>query len=229
MGINLRSFREVTNGFARNHHFSIGFADWRGLGLEGGIISKIVGAAATPILNAFVSSMEMPAKSVDYHAVSLQHGLPKIKVASEVTYGEWTVNFYSDELLLIRYFLLEWMEVVNNSKNHTFGIPAKYKSNLAYGAVLSPNDVPVQVYSFRGLFPIKVKGVEMAQDNTGILKFSVTFAYDYFLVNEPFGLGLAFGLEKIGSVALNRFGSGTDGQKERKLNAPMGIEVPLPF
>jgi hypothetical protein len=229
MGLNLKAYREITNGFARHHHFSIGFADWRGLGLTGGIVSKIVGTAASPILNAFVSSMEVPSKTVSSTPVVLQHGLPAINVASDVAYGKWTVEFYSDELMLIRYFLLEWMELVANSKNHTIGLPAQYKSNLAYGAILTPSDIPVQVFSFKGLYPVDVGGIQMDQDNTQIIKFNVTFEYDYFQINEPFGLGLAFGMETLGSVGLNSAFSGTTGLKKRKLNAPLGIEVPLPF
>lgn len=229
MGINLKTFRKVTNGFARKHHFNIGFPDWRGLGLTGGIASKLVGTAATPVINAFASTMEMPTKQITTHDIPISSGIPPIKIAKNVNYGEWSVNFYSDELLLLRYFFLEWMELINNTKDHTYSVPSRYKSNLAFGAVLSPEDIPVQVYGFKGLFPISVGGVQMAQQDTEVLIFNVKFAYDFFTVNEPTSFALAVGLEVIGSAVLNRFGSGTTGLGRRTLNAPLGVSVPIPF
>jgi len=229
MGLNLKSLRKVTNGFSRGCYFSVGFPDWRGFGMDGGISSKIAGTLATPILNAFVSGMEMPSKTIVTNSVDIQVGLPKIKVASDVLYDDWTVTFYSDELLLIRYFLLQWMEMVHNTKTHSMGTPYKYKSNLAYGAVLSPQNIPVQVYSFKGLYPTKVSGVKMDQQDNTILKFDVTFSYDYFKVNEPLGLGLAFAFEYLGSAALNQIFTRTTGFHKRKINAPMGVSVKIPF
>jgi hypothetical protein len=229
MSLNLKTFRKVTNSFARKSHFNIGFPDWRGLGLTGGIGSKIVGTLATPILNSFVSAMEMPKKTVTTNQVTIQHGLPAIRLANSVEFGNWTVTFYSDELLLIRWFLLSWLEVVQNTTDHTIGLPAHYKSNLAYGAILSPQDIPIQVYSFKGLFPVEVGAVNMSQEDNSVLTFDVTFSYDYFRVNEPLGYGLAFAFETLGSTALNLFGSGRTGLKPRKINAPMGISVKIPF
>jgi hypothetical protein len=229
MSINLKTFRFVTNGFARQNHFNVGFPDWRGLGLTGGIASKLVGIAATPIINSFASSMELPTKSITDTPIRVQYGVPPIRVATDVVYGDWTVTFYSDEMLLLRYFFLEWMELINNTKNHSFSIPKKYKCDYAYGAVLTPQDIPVQVFTFKGLFPKNIGAVQMSQENAGILTFTVTFAYDFFKVNEPIGFAMALGFELLGNTILNKIGSGSDAFYKRTLNAPMGVSVKLPF
>jgi hypothetical protein len=223
MALSLTNFRRATNGFAKRHHFSVGFADWKGVGLEGPLVSKVVGALASPFLSTFCSAMEMPTRAYNTHEISIQHGVPPIKIANDVKYNDWTITFYSDEALIIRYFLLNWMNLINNTSGHEYSVSSKYKSNLAFGAVLSPQDIPVQVYSFRGLYPTSVGGIQMTQTDTGILTFDVTFTYDFFQVNEPLGMGLAFGLEKL----TDRQAGGSSAS--RKLNLPFDTKIKTPF
>jgi len=224
MSINLRAFRQLTNGFARNHHFSIGIADWRTDFFNNKLLGMLAGIASSPIQNMFCSATSLPSKKIQHTRVPVQHGIPGIEIASDVVYAPWTVTFYADEILMLRYFFLKWMEGVNNTKVHSFNRPTEYKSTLAYAAVLTPQDVPCHVYSFYGLFPVDIGDIIVQQIDTNVMTFNVTFAYDYFKVNEPIGYGLALAQELV-SDKLN----GTSNTKKRTVNAPLGVKVKLPF
>jgi len=121
------------------------------------------------------------------------------------------------------------MELINNTSNHTYSFPSNYKSTLAYAAILSPQDIPVHVYTFRGLFPISVSEVVMQQRDTEIMTFDIEFAYDFFSLNDPITFGLAFGYEFLGDSVLNKLYTGKTSLKPRSLNAPLGIKVKIPF
>lgn len=232
MSVNLKTFRKITNGFSRNHHFNIGIVDFRSNLYSNPTIGKVVGIASTPLISMFCSSTTLPTKSVKSERVPIHYGIPGISVATDVTYSPWRVVFYGDELLMMRYFFLQWMELINNTKNQAYALPSKYKSTLAYAAVLTPQDIPCHVFSFYGLFPTEVTQLIMKQDDNQITTFEVEFAYDFFKVNEPIGFGLALAHEIIGETALNLIAGGNSAinkKNTRTLNAPFGIQVPLPF
>jgi hypothetical protein len=177
MGLNLKSFRHVTNGFARHHHFNMGIVDWRDPAFSSKLLGTLAGAAATPIVSAFASSMQIPTKRIETEKVPIHHGVPGMSIGNGVTYDDWTVTFYADELLLLRFFFLRWMELINNTDDHTFSLPNRYKSSLAYASILSPTDIPVQVFTFKGLYPKEVGGIVM--DGT----FSVSIVVKLKLLN----------------------------------------------
>ena len=58
MAITLKSYREITNGFARGHHFNVGIFDWKDPKISSSVASKVAGAFATPILSAFCSASQ---------------------------------------------------------------------------------------------------------------------------------------------------------------------------
>lgn len=229
MSINLKTFRQITNGFARNHHFNIGIIDWRDLAITDPTIGKIVGTLATPMLSLFCSSTALPTKSIASERIPIHYGIPGIQVARNVEYSPWRVTFYGDELMLLRFFFLRWMELINNTKNQSYSLPTKYKSTLAYAALLTPQDIPCHVFTFKGLFPIQVSQLILQQQDTSVTTFEVEFSYDFFQVNEPLGFGLALAHEIIGESVLRAATTGNFKLKPRKINAPFGITVPLPF
>ena len=130
---------------------------------------------------------------------------------------------------MLRYFFLRWIELINDTSNHTYSVPSKYKSTLAYAAILSPQDIPVHVYTFRGLFPISISEIVMQQRDTEIMTFDIEFTYDFFKVNDLLTFGIAFGYEFLGDSLLNKLYTGKTALKPRSLNAPLGIKLKIPF
>ena len=227
--LNLKTFRKITNGFARGHHFNIGIIDWRDPKVTNSVTQKVLGAAMSPLLNAYCSATHLPAKTTDMHELRLQSGIAPIRIAKSVNFATWKVTFYADEMLALRFFFLRWMELINNTSNHTFSVPSAYKSSMAYAAILSPQDIPVHVYCFKGLFPINVSEIVVQQRDTDIMTFDVEFAYDFFKLNDPVTFGIAVAYELVGDTALNKIYSGSTTLKPRSLNAPLGLKVKIPF
>lgn len=228
MGITLKSFRELTGGFARGHHFNIGIIDWKDPKFGQSFMSKVIGTASTPIVSAFCQSAELPTRTITAHQIRVQHGVPPINITNEVTYAPWSLSFYCDEIAALRYFFLRWQESAFESQTKGYGLPNAYKSSLAYAALLTPQDIPCQVYTFRGLFPTDVGSLQLSQSDTGVLSFSVSFAYDFFEVNETMAFGLAGAHEFLGNSVLNFLGGTSTPRRRRTITAPGGLSLPTP-
>ncbi len=225
MSVNLKTFRKLTNGFARHHHFNFAIVDWRDSTFDDPILGKILGGFTAPLQSMFCSSTTLPEKSIKTEAVPIHYGMPGITIASDVNYSPWTVTFYSDEVLMLRTMFLRWMELINNTDNQQFSLPARYKSTFAYASVLTPSDMPVHVYSFKGLFPISVGAITMQQQDTNVLTFNVTFGYDFFSVNkDPLAFLASVGLEKIQNNIIS------NGRlRQKKIALPGGVTINAPF
>lgn len=222
MAISLKTYRHITNGFARGQHFNLGILDFRAFG--GAPFSYITGLLTTPLMTAFCSSLTFPTKQISTNPLSIQHGLPPIKIAENVNYGTWSVTFYGDELLLLRTLFLFWNERVNDSKSKRFGLPNDYKSQFAFATVLSPQGLPAHGYFFRGLFPATIQGITVSQGNTNVLEFTVDFEYDYFEVNSWEAMLTSFAMEKILEIVTSQRTS-----RPSEVNLPYGISFKVPF
>ena len=229
MTISIKAFRKLTNGFARNHHFNIGIVDWRDPAYTNKITGMVVGAASVPLQSMFCSSTTLPAKTFEHKRLPIHHGIPGYEIATNVSYSPWRVTFYSDEILALRFFFLRWMELIQNTDNQSYTLPKRYKSTLAYAAILTPQNIPCHVYTFKGLFPVNVNEITVQQQDTGIMMFDVEFAYDFFQINEIFGFGLALAHEYIGDTAYNLIAGERGVVHKRKINAPLGVSIPVPF
>jgi len=225
MAFTLKAFREITNGFARGHHFNLGILDFKAFGNI--YADYATGALTSPLMSLFCSSMTLPSKIINPNSISVQSGIPAIKIANDIAYPPWTVTFYSDELLIMKYMFNRWQELVNNSEDKTFGVPSDYKSNIAYGAVLSPQSVPTHCYTFKGLWPSEVSNITVSQQDTTVLQYSVTFQYDYFEINELAGFLLSVGHELTNSGINAAYGGSTI--RNRSVNAPYGLSLRIPF
>ena len=229
MSINLRAFRKITNGFARGHHFNLGIIDFKGIG-DNKFVNYGAGAVLSPLMSIFCSAMTLPQRNLEDEQLMIQYGIPAINMPTRVSYPGWSVTFYSDELALLRYLFIRWQEKIVSSRTKTFGVPATYKSQLAYAALLSPQDIPTHVYTFHGLYPRDVQGIQVSQSDTDVLTFSVEFAYDYFVINEPIGYAASLAHEVVFDTVLNRiFGDTNNFKHKRSVNAPLGISIKLPL
>ncbi len=238
----LAKFRRQSNGFARGNHFNLGIFDFKG-GMNPSnkvpIIDKVVdsgrGMTLSTVMNTFCTSMSLPSTQTPATLVNVHEGSPKIAIAGTKVYVPWTVEFKGDEVLLLRSMFTQWHSLIVNQTNHSYGTPNLYKSNLAYACVLSPKDVPIHCYSFKGLWPSEIGGLSVGSNNNDILTFSVTFSYDYFTMNEMEGFSLALANEVNNSFQQSGglFGGGlrSAGKTlfDKTVNAPLGTSVSIPF
>lgn len=223
MAVSLKTYRKITNGFARSQHFNLGILDFRAFS-SNPIASYATGIVATPLLSMFCSSTTLPTKQIATNGLSLQYGIPAIKIAENINYGTWSVTFYGDELLLLRTLFLFWNEKIYDTKKKSFRLPGDYKSQFAFATVLSPQGVPTHGYFFRGLYPSVIQGITVSQSDSNVLQFTVDFEYDYFEVNSWEAMLTSYGMEKILAVA-----SGQKLFNKTELNLPYGISFKVPF
>jgi hypothetical protein len=238
----LSRYRQQTNGFVRGNHFNLGIFDFKGatpanndFKLLDQIVSTGRGMTLSTVMTTFCTSMSLPATVTTPTQVNIQEGLPKLSIAGTKIYTPWTVEFRGDEVLMLRSMFVKWHELITNTKNHSYGLPSLYKSNTAYACVLSPTDVPVHCYSFKGLWPSEIGGLTVGAANNDIMTFSVTFSYDYFTLNEIGGFGLAMAHEVNESFqnAGGLFGGGLNSAiktgLDKTVHAPLGTTTTVPF
>ena len=237
-------FRRKTNGFAKGNHFCLGIFDFKGamdsdsatpIPMLSSMVNTGRGMTMTQVMSTFCSSMTLPATQTPAEMINIQEGLPKIQIAGTKVYSPWTVEFQGDNAMLIRSMLLKWHQFVVNDTNHSYGLSSAYKSQTAFACLLSPTDIPIHCYSFKGLWPSEIGGFSVDQSSSEILKFSVTFSYDYFKMNdvEGFGLAMAQEINEAFQTGGGLFGGGLRSAgsafREKVINAPLSTDISVPF
>jgi hypothetical protein len=111
----------------------------------------------------------------------------KVKVAGVKQYEDWNVTLQEDEDYVIRNALESWSNLINTPETNvrdagTSDISA-YKST-AIVEMLSQTGAVLRTYKFIGLFPTVVSAIDLDWENEGIQSTQVTFAYDYFIVEN---------------------------------------------
>lgn len=247
----LSRFRRRTNGFTKGNHFNLGIFDFKGaisdntrstsagLNVFSSIASTIAnngrGMTLSNVMSTFCSSMTLPATQTPATLVNIAEGLPKVSIPGAKIYSPWSVDFFGDEAMLLRSMFVKWHQLVTNDTNHSYGLPSSYKSNLAYACLLSPMDIPVHCYTFKGLWPSEIGAMTVSQSSGEIMTFNVTFSYDYFTLNEVEGFGLAMASEandafqQAGGLFGGGLGAGAKTLFDKIVHAPMGVDVKIPF
>ena len=179
--MNLKKFRNDAFGFTRNCYFQLGILDCP-------VITNR-DSAKTPdevnrVISTYATSTAIPSRSITPVSATVQYGYHKINMGGDVNYAPWTVTFYGDGMLGLRYLFLKWQDMVTDQGRKTFNTPDIYKSYTSYAAVLNPNSLPVQVYRFYGVWPSDVSGLTVSNSDTSLIQYSVTFTYDFFTIND---------------------------------------------
>lgn len=139
-------------------------------------------------ITMFCESMTLPQRTYTTTELMIQHGRPQIKIAGQVNYTPWSLQFRSEEGLSLRNVFLAWQELISTStpKEMDYNAPSNYKTNDSTAKIkvkANGNDSDTgAVYKFYGLYPSDVSGVTLSHSDTSITTFGVEFTYDFYTV-----------------------------------------------
>ena len=113
----------------------------------------------------------------------------KIKVPGDRTYPEWTVTVINDEDFLVRDWMENWANLINDAKLNlrvppAGNSPSSYKCQ-GFVTQYSKTGESLRRYRFDGMFPSEVGTIDLSWETTDTLEeFPVTFQYDFWEVED---------------------------------------------
>lgn len=164
---NLYNFRRVIGDHSRAYLFMVS-------------VPPVAGNDAE--LTAFARTTKLPEYVIDKTEIPFQ-GM-KYKVATVPIFADWSAEFLADDAMELRMRFLQWQASIYDAQRQLSGSPAFYKADNMTVRQLNRIGKVVLEYGFIGAFPINVSEIALDHGNTEIEKFTVTFAYDYYNVNN---------------------------------------------
>ena len=143
-------------------------------------------------VNAFCRSIAMPDRTMTTTPVITGPGAPRHFVTDH-TYGDLTATFYADKYLRERQYFELWQKAAFNDRTNNFEFYDNYVSDIdifqlgqfanSAGGSEDPNardDIThgVKLYD---CYPTNIGAPTLAYDATGVVEFTVTFKYRYWL------------------------------------------------
>lgn len=158
-------------------------------------VSNPVNGAADSTLPFLCRATTLPQRTVN--PINLSYYGRQIKVAGVAqNYEDWNVTVYSDEDYKIKNALEEWQNAINSPEGNTRRLPSSepslYKS-IAEVVALSQTNQPLRTYRMIGLWPTNIGETSLDWGQEEVQTFSVTFAVDYWYVDEASLTGNAGG------------------------------------
>jgi hypothetical protein len=166
VGVNLTTFRYLINDFARPYYFQINIP---AIDDSSHVLSML---AKTTIL----PTMTIEDKGFDFQG-------SKYKMAGHATFDDWNVTFVADEYHKVRHRFLAWQSLIFDPIRQIPFTAGSYKRNDVQVIQLSKTGEVVTSYQFFGLYPTRVGEIQLGHGNKEVEEFTVTFAYDYFIIN----------------------------------------------
>jgi hypothetical protein len=164
--VNLSSFRQIINDAARPHLFQIDIPS-----IEDSSIALTM-LAKTSIL----PSMSLEDKGFEFQG-------SKYKMAGHATFDDWNVTFIADEFHKLRHKFLAWQSLIYDPIRQIPFTAGSYKKNGVKVIQLSKDADIVSAYEFYGMYPSRVGEINLDQGSRDIETFTVTFTYDYYVIN----------------------------------------------
>lgn len=141
------------------------------------------------------NATSLPSSKVD--AIDVGYFGRKVKVAGARTFEPWKITVINDEDFIIRKSMEKWLAAINghetNIKNSgATSRPADYQSTaIVRQFSKGPEELAIRAYKFINLFPTEVGAIELNWNTTEELEtFDVTFAYDYWVIENNSDLGV---------------------------------------
>lgn len=169
MAFNVNEIRsQLALGGARNSLFQVQFTN----------PANSVADIKVPFL---VRSAQIPPSTLG--TIEVPYFGRKIRLAGDRTFGQWTVTVINDEDFLIRNAMEEWSNKINtlqgNLRDFGAASPSLYKAQ-AQITQFSKTGIPIRTYTFNGIYPSEISGIEMDWNATDTIEeFTVTFQYDW--------------------------------------------------
>lgn len=158
--------------------------------------------AAADIVAPFrIKAASMPERALN--PIDISYFGRVIKVAGSATYNDWNVTCYEDEDMKLRNALEAWSHRINAPEQNVrkFGSSAlqEYKTDAIVTLYPQTGDPEnggsvLRKYKFIGIFPTSVGNVSLDWENNNVTTFDVTFAYDYWIIDEGGNTGNAGGI-----------------------------------
>ena len=143
-------------------------------------------------VNAFCKGITMPDRTMATESVINGPGAP-YNIVTDHTYGDITATFYADKYLRERQYFELWQKSAFNDRTNNYEFYDNYVSDIdifqlgqfanSAGGSEDPNardDVThgVKLYD---CFPTSIGAPTLAYDASGVVEFTVTFKYRYWL------------------------------------------------
>ena len=158
-------------------------------------------------VNAFCKGITMPDRTMATESVINGPGAP-YNIVTDHTYGDITATFYADKYLRERQYFELWQKSAFNDRTNNYEFYDNYVSDIdifqlgqfanSAGGSEDPNardDVThgVKLYD---CFPTSIGAPTLAYDASGVVEFTVTFKYRYWLnyfINQTADVALGDG------------------------------------
>jgi hypothetical protein len=169
MAFNLATFRRRVHSIGRNQYF----------------IVRIPAVGDSEIITAMARSTTLPA--VAHETLPVAYRGLEMKVDNKPTFADWTVTFLCDEAHALRHVFAKWTELAYNIQNLQNLGHNEYKYDGLSVSQLAADGTLTSTATFIGAFPTNVSEIELNQEGGVLETFTVTFAYDYFVMNDLAG------------------------------------------
>lgn len=211
---NISDFKPLLTNLAQTSHYEVQFGGLPSR-LRSYLISKNI---SSDFVNNDVGllcySASLPTTSFATAVVDGNFTGVTEKFAHTRQYQEITLDFYVDRNYKTLIFLETWMEFIASGSytNPTFQNEQNYFSRMQYPDDYKSNTTKIVKfdrdynrklpYTFIGLFPLSLVPIQVAYQDSQILKVSATFQFDRYVIGSTTSLSEFSGISNI----LGQFG-----------------------
>ena len=142
-------------------------------------------------LTSFCRTASLPAYTLGDVDVKFQAQTLRLAGPAEFE-GTWETTFLCDEAHSIRHKFLAWAAVAYDPSTMSHGAPSQYKDDRVQVHQLDRGGNSISVYNFIGMYPKEIGSIELSQEDIEPETFSVTFRYDYWVLNAQNAVGGLF-------------------------------------
>lgn len=164
--VNLYNFRTLIGDFARSYLFQIHIPQMED---------------NSQALTMLAKSTTLPSYNLEDKGFEFQGS--KYKMAGHATFDDWSVTFLADEYHKLRHKFLAWSSLIYDPIRQVPFMAGSYKKNGVRVIQLSKDGQIVSGYEFFGLYPSRVGEINLDQGAKEVETFTVTFSYDYYIIN----------------------------------------------
>jgi hypothetical protein len=189
---NIKSTIRKHGGIAPNNRYNVIFTppEQSLLNLDvQSVVSSLLsgGFSASSLINdprdisLLCQSVQMPGRNIatfDHQDFQQSNKFPYTVIDSEVTMEFLVTNDY-----YIRKMFDNWMNGIYNTNTHRIGLKENYSVDCVIQH-LNQENIPIHGVKLLKAFPTDISAMELSQEDSALVKMTVTWAYDKF---EPEG------------------------------------------